>query len=240
MSTSVTTKPVGSIPANGRPAELRDRSSSDQSVPVRSPMREEEEWANAITHGFAALATSFLAVLLVTSAGQFDTGLAVACGVYGVSVFATFACSMASHLVRQQPLLNTLRSWDQAMIYAMIAGTYTPIIYHFAPDAVRTPLLIAVWVAAISGIVAKLILRHRINNTATITYLLLGWLPALPIANSVPTGLGLAMLLGGVIYSVGVLVLINDRRVKYMHVVWHLMVMAAALVHYLAVQHYVL
>ena len=166
-------------------------------------------------------------------------GLALACAAYIASVFATFSFSTLSHAILQQPLLDKLRAWDQAMIYAMISGTYTPIVFRYAPDAVRTPLLTALWVAAFAGIAGKLLMRHRVNNVAPVSYLLLGWLPAIPLYGNVPSGLGWGMLLGGVLYTLGVIVLINDSKFKYLHVVWHLFVISAALCHFLSIQWYV-
>lgn len=205
------------------------------------PIRLDEEWANALTHGAAALISLAMGLWLVLSANSIvGMGLAFACVAYMLSVFATFTASTLSHTLFQQPLQNTLRAWDQAMIYGMISGTYTPIIYRFAPDSLRMPLLIAIWVAAISGIAAKLLLRHRINNINTVGYLLLGWLPALPMFGHVPMAVGMGMLFGGVIYSIGVVVLMNDSKAKYLHAGWHLLVMAAALVHCLTIRMFVI
>lgn len=205
-----------------------------------APIRPGEEWANALTHGLAAIASIGLGIWMVGEARQIDDGLAVACAAYMCSVFFTFTFSTLSHVIFQQPLLNTLRACDQAMIYAMISGTYTPIIYRFGSDGVRTPLLTAIWVAALLGMTGKLILRHRVNNVTTISYLLLGWLPSLPLLGSVPSGLGWGMLLGGLLYSLGVVVLMNDMRARYMHVVWHLFVISAAYCHFLAIRWYVM
>jgi hemolysin III len=208
-------------------------------APHRPPMRDDEEWVNALTHGFAAVMTLGLGGWLIYKAGQVEAGLAVACTAYIASAFGTFLCSTLSHVFLTQPLLGTLRAWDQAMIYAMISGTYTPIIYWHAPDRIRPWLLIAIWVAAFLGIFTKLIGRHRINNVTTVGYLLLGWLPAFPMWNAVPLKLALWTLLGGVLYSLGVVVLINDRKRPYLHAVWHLLVMTAALTHYLTIDWYV-
>ena len=205
----------------------------------QAPVRHDEEWANALTHGFSAVTALVLGYWLVCDAMAQSSGLAVACAAYIASVFSTFLCSTLSHAILRQPLLNTLRSWDQAMIYSMISGTYTPIVYRFAPDTVRDPLLIAIWVAAFSGIAAKLLLKHRVNNVTTVSYLALGWLPAIPLWGHVPAGLGIGMLIGGVLYSLGVVVLINDGKRKYLHVLWHLFVMSAALCHFWSIQHYV-
>ena len=203
------------------------------------PLLAGQEWANALTHGIAAVGSLVLGYYLIRSAMPQGTGLAIACGGYTAAVFGTFACSTLSHVVRRQPLLNQTRAWDQAMIYTMISGTYTPIAYFYASDATRTPLLWAIWIAAVVGFLHKVAWKHRVNSSGTISYLLLGWLPAIPLAQHVPIQLVFSMFAGGIVYTIGLGFLINDNKVKYFHACWHLTVMAAAGCHYLGILWYV-
>lgn len=203
------------------------------------PLLEGEEWANALTHGIAALVSIAMAIYLIQAAMPKSVGLAIACAAYMAAVFGTFCCSSLSHSVRRQPLLNQLRAWDQAMIYTMISGTYTPIAYAYASDVARTPLLWTLWIAAAIGFLQKVAWKHRVNSSGTISYLLLGWLPALPLAPYVPTTLVLAMIIGGVMYTIGIAFLINDKKRKYLHAGWHLSVISAATCHYYGVLWYV-
>jgi hemolysin III len=101
------------------------------------------------------------------------------------------------------------------------------------------PLLAAIWVAAVCGILGKLALRHRINSIGAISYLLLGWLPSIPLMGHVPSELAWMMLGGGVLYTIGVAILMNDNKLRYMHAAWHLSVMTAASCHYLGILRYV-
>ncbi|WP_419194016.1 PAQR family membrane homeostasis protein TrhA [Novipirellula herctigrandis] len=203
-----------------------------------APIRIDQEWANALTHGVATAVSIVGMALLVTKAFEQSTGLAIACAAYMLGVIGTFVSSTLSHAILRQPLLDHLRAWDQAMIYTMISGTYTPIIYTCAPDAVRTPLLIAIWVAAAIGFFHKVMIRHRVNSIGTISYLLLGWLPALPLIGSIPSGLIFSMFVGGVLYSLGVILLVNDSRIRYLHAGWHVAVMLAATCHFLGIYWY--
>lgn len=212
---------------------------TEATVHEEPPLLEGEEWANALTHGIAAVGSILLAVYLIQSAIPKGVGLAIACGGYMAAVFGTFLCSTLSHMVRRQPLLNQMRAWDQAMIYVMISGTYTPIAYAYASDATRTPLLWAIWIAATAGFLHKVAWRHRVNSSGTISYLLLGWLPAIPLASHVPTQLVVSMFAGGILYTIGVGFLINDKKAKYLHACWHLWVMSAAACHYLGILWYV-
>ncbi|MEE2935685.1 MAG: hemolysin III family protein, partial [Planctomycetota bacterium] len=72
-----------------------------------------------------------------------------------------------------------------------------------------------------------------------LSYLLLGWLPAIPLATQVPRDLAWWMVAGGVLYTIGVVFLLNDSKLRYLHAVWHLAVMAAAVAHFLGIMYYV-
>ncbi|EMI54421.1 PAQR family membrane homeostasis protein TrhA [Rhodopirellula sallentina] len=203
------------------------------------PIQPDQEWANALTHGLAAATWVVLSFWLVGQAAEVTTAIMIACAAYGASVVGTFACSTLSHTFLQRPLLDRFRAWDQAMIYLMIAGTYTPIMCRYANPAHRDWLLALMWSYAFWGFTKKAIFSHRIHSISTVSYLLLGWLPAIPLYGRVPFNLFLYVLAGGVAYSVGVLFLINDRRVRYFHAVWHLVVISASIIHFVGIMRYV-
>ena len=204
-----------------------------------APIQPGEEWANALTHAISAVLMLALGGYLILTSIDKSGGLALACTAYVVSAVSTFVFSTLSHAILRQPALTTFRAWDQATIYAMISGTYTPIIYVFASDAVRVPLLIAIWLAASAGFYSKVVMRYRVNAGGAISYLLLGWLPSLWLLDRVPRPLAYSMLLGGVVYSIGVIFLMNDRKMRYLHSVWHLAVLAGAICHYVGILRYV-
>ena len=204
------------------------------------PIQPDQEWANALTHGIAAVVWFGLAIWMVMHAASIESGLAIACAAYSVGVIGTFVCSTLSHTFLKRPWLDHFRAWDQAMIYLMIIGTYTPITYCYANPKYRAIYLTLMWVAAIAGFINKAIRKHRIHSISTWSYLTLGWLPAIPVIGNVPWGLAGAMLVGGVTYSLGVVFLINDRKFRYMHAVWHILVMMASVIHLVGIAVYVL
>lgn len=209
------------------------------------PIQPDQEWANAWSHGLAALLWVGVGWFLISSSlasnhVERSTGLAAAVSVYVASVLLTFTCSTLSHVFLEPPWLDRFRSADQASIYLMIVGTYTPIVLAFAPTTILWPLMVGMWIGALIGFFAKLILNHRIDSISTVSYLLLGWLPAIPMFRNVPISLGLAMLLGGVTYSVGVGILIHDHRRRYLHVVWHALVVIASLIHAFGIWAYII
>ena len=150
-----------------------------------------------------------------------------------------FVFSTLSHSFSDPHKRTRMRAWDQGTIYLMISGTYTPFVWQFG-GIIRTPLMIFLWFLALYGLWQKVVVRRRVNTMVVTTYLLLGWVPVIPLASQVPWGCLAGMALGGVIYSVGVYFLMFDHVGRFFHSVWHLAVIAAAVCHYLVIMHYVL
>ncbi|MCM2370105.1 PAQR family membrane homeostasis protein TrhA [Aporhodopirellula aestuarii] len=237
MSNETIENPVMMAPRRTVLPEVVDAVMPDHDSP---PIQPEQEWANAWTHGIAAAAWIGLSAWMVIRASETNLALAIACAAYGASVVGTFTCSTLSHTFLERPLLDRFRAWDQAMIYLMIVGTYTPIMVRYAVTEYRDFLLVLMWGYAFWGFAKKAFLSHRIHSISTVSYLMLGWLPAIPLYGRIPMNLFLYVLAGGVTYSLGVLFLINDRRVKYMHAVWHLFVISASIFHFVGVVRYVI
>ena len=242
MYSDVTQPTLADDPFRERQNSVRSSVAGD-SHPVEvhsAPLLLDEEWANALTHGSAALAWMFGAVLMVRAAAGQPLMTTLCCLVFVLSAVSVFSASALSHhLIHFPRLLNRLRAWDQGLIYVMISGTYTPLIWQFAGQSMRTPLLVGVWVAAAIGFHSKVLAEHRVNGIGTITYLLLGWVPALGLVGKVPGVVLFWMAAGGVIYTIGVALLLNDKRIKYLHAGWHLCVVVAASCHFWAIYRYV-
>lgn len=204
------------------------------------PLQRDQEWANALSHGLATAAACVAAVVMVVHTWDKSMGTTLSCVAFVCSAIAVFFASTLSHVyIHDAKLLRRLRAWDQGLIYVMITGTYTPLVYHYADAAVRGPLLIGIWIAAFVGFYSKVLAGHRINGIGTATYLALGWLPAMFLIGRVPNMVLFWMAAGGILYTLGVAVLLNDSRIRYLHVVWHLLVVTAASCHYWAIYHYI-
>jgi hemolysin III len=91
------------------------------------------------------------------------------------------------------------------------------------------------WVAALVGFMAKVFFAHRIEAVSVVSYLALGWLPALAVpelVRIVPAAALWSMFVGGVCYTVGTLFLMYDERVRHFHAAWHLCVIAGSACHF--------
>ena len=200
----------------------------------------EEAW-NCATHSFGFLLS------LVAAAWMFaalEPGLAphrlLAVAIYAASLVLLYAASSLSHGAFSPLWKHRFRALDQGAIYLLIVGTYTPFIAAYLSGAARLACMLAMWVPALIGFFSKAVAQHRVDRPATIGYLLLGWLPSVPLQMFVPWSCLAWMALGGLIYTGGVYFLINDHRAPYYHSLWHISTMLASACHFYAVYQYVL
>lgn len=191
-----------------------------------------EEKLNALIHGIGFVLSIPALLFLASLSFDRDTGLLVACIVYGCSLSAMYLFSMLSHAVKNPDQRHRMRALDQGVIYTLIAGTFTPFIWANMEGWGRGTLLAVIWIAALAGFLSKVFSKHRIDDMNPLWCILLGWGPAMVLFSFVSTLCFATMLLGGVLYTLGVLFLQNDHKEWYFHPVWHVMVILASATHY--------
>jgi hemolysin III len=144
--------------------------------------------------------------------------------------------STLSHAAMTPRWKSRFRALDQGFIYLLIVATYTPFsLAYLRGNAWGWVLLAAMWTVALFGFVSKVFFAHRVEAVSIASYVLLGWMPMLAaptLLHLVPMGAFWWMLLGGVCYTVGTIFLMNDDRVRHLHAVWHLCVIAGSACHF--------
>ncbi|GEO83005.1 DNA-binding protein [Pararhodospirillum oryzae] len=166
-----------------------------------------------------------------------DGRLITAAVIYGVGLLATFGFSAAYNLALGSRFTEILRRCDHAAIYVMIAGTYTPLALVCIGGWVGITLLSVVWGVAAIGLVLKLVWHRRFERLSLFLYLALGWAGLAAIGSiiaALPVAALILLLVGGVVYSVGV-VFHLWTRLQFQNAIWHIFVLAAAGCHYAAV-----
>jgi hemolysin III len=192
-------------------------------------------------HQVAFLASIPAGIALVLVARSWPARVGVL--VYALSLTAMFGTSAAFHRLRWSPRARLrMDRLDRTMIYVLIAGSYTPVCLLALRPGWRVALLALVWTGAAVGIALVLLWnRHRgIGVVRMVLYLGLGWASVLVLPELSrtlgPGKLALAVT-GGVLYTVGAVVLIRRRpdpspRVFGYHEVWHAFTVAAGACHY--------
>jgi len=200
------------------------------------------EGLNFLSHALGLLLALSAAVVLTRAVwNDGDPIKVIGCEIYAATLVAVYTASMLSHAFHRPALRHFFRTLDQTCIFLLIAGTYTPWGLCYYREGWGGPLLAAFWILAFCGALFKLLVKG-LDNVATASYVLLGWLPMLaikPILERVPAeGLGW-MIAGGLLYTLGTWFLSRDMRYPYYHVVWHLIVIAASACHFAGVMLYV-
>ena len=134
------------------------------------------------------------------------------------------------------------------MIFVLIAGTYTPIAGVILNGDLRTAVLLTVWIGALAGVVFTVAWIEAPKWVTAIPYVALGWVAVFAAPQLIDGigGFGFSLIaLGGVLYTAGAVVYSRKRpdpspAVFGYHEVFHVLVIAAAAVHYGVIAGYVL
>jgi len=206
-----------------------------------------EEIFNMTTHivggGLGVLA--LIACVLVAALAGNAWGV-VSGAIYGSTVILLFTMSSVYHGLKIGKPKRVFRILDHCTIYVLIAGTYTPIVLGQFRETYPFDAWIifgVIWGLAILGITLTGIDRKRFAVFAIICYLGMGWMAVFRLPRLVEV-LGapfFAMILvGGVLYTVGVIFYAVGKHKKFMHSVFHLFVNAASILHSVAIAVYVM
>ena len=204
-----------------------------------------EEIANSITHGIGVLlAIAGLVLLIVKAAlgGAESTHIASAI-VFGVTLILEYLASTLYHAIAVPAAKRIFRTIDHSCIYLLIAGSYTPFCLITLANDGGIVLFVLVWALAFAGISFEIVGRQRQPRWVTILiYLVMGWLVVfrLPqlIAALDPVALAL-LTVGGICYTIGTAFYLM-KKIRYMHSVWHLWVLAGSVFMFMAVILYVI
>ncbi|NLT56906.1 MAG: hemolysin III [Actinomycetales bacterium] len=208
-----------------------------------------DERFNTVSHLFASCFALVGAALLISqAAAQADPWKIVGLSVYGVSLVSLFVFSTLHHGLDRGPRLNeVLRTLDYDSVFLLIAGTVTPLVLVLFRTTYGWTVFGAVWAIASLGIVLRSALRQLPKYVTNTLYIALGWLPVLLVGagGSLPAGALALMAAGGLVYTAGFVIFVVERPNPWpgvfgFHETWHLLVVVAALLHYLLMYVHVL
>lgn len=205
------------------------------------------------THTIGALAAFAGGVFfLIRGVREGAPALALACAMcFCLSMLALYTASAVYHYypgdAASGGVKRRLRKMDHSMIYVLIAGSYTPFSVVLLPQPKGTRFCLLLWGVAAVGILVKIFWINAPRILSTAIYLIMGWAVVF-VAKDFAACLGQPCLtlvaLGGICYSVGaVFYAIKKPNISAewtFHEIFHLLILAGSLLHYLAVYFYVL
>lgn len=150
----------------------------------------------------AALA-AFVPLLFMASSPQATASALI----LGASTILLFGTSATYHLVPWRDRAHrVMKRLDHAMIFVAVSGLFTPFCLQAMDTAWSVSMLALTWSLAIAGVAAKVARPDMPRWLGVAMYLVAGWLPvasAFEIAQHLPIGALLAVLVSGLIYSAG-------------------------------------
>lgn len=188
-----------------------------------------------------------LTALVLAAALKAGVWHIVSFSIFGLALVLMYTSSSLYHALRLSPKgLLRLRRLDHIMIFALIAGTYTPLCLVPLRGAWGWSLFGTVWGMALAGIILKVFFMNVPRWISTAIYLIMGWLCIVAVYPLVMTLSGWCMAwlgLGGLFYSLGAVIYGLKRPnpwpgVLGFHEIWHCFVLAGSFCHFWVVFRY--
>lgn len=204
---------------------------------VRHPTRA-EYIADAVVHALGIGVGIVGAVALIIVAIVRGEPLAItSVAIYAAGLLMMLSCSAAYNVFRKSRHRALLRRLDHSAIFVMIAGTYTPFTVIGLDGAWAVGLTATIWGAATLGVIGKLVRPNWPDASTIVLYIAMGWVGVLaidPLMESLGATTLILIAAGGLLYTIGVVFHVWER-LPFQNAVWHGFVLAAAVVHYVAV-----
>lgn len=208
---------------------------------------EKEERLNYITHGLGGILSIIGLVVLIIYGVQEDWISLLSFILFGASMIAVYTASTLYHWVTRESLKKKLRLLDHAMIYTLIAGTYSPFLLGNFRPSFGWWMFFVVWGLAIMGIIFKILIRNKMDKYAKLDVWIYIGLGSIAFVTAffageeafkgiAPVGLCL-LVIGGLFYYVGTF-FYSSEKIPYNHAIWHLFVIAGSSCHYFSVLYY--
>jgi hemolysin III len=162
-----------------------------------------------------------------------------------------YTSSAIYHLFGHSPEeVDIYRKIDHAMIYILIAGTYTPFCLIALKGTWGISTLITIWILAGAGISTVFFKSFWTNVPrwfATFLYILMGWLSMIivyPLFKATNIETILWLFLGGLFYTVGAVIYAKKKPNIYkdfgFHELFHVLVLLGTMSHFWLIYKYIL
>ena len=211
---------------------------ADRRLPVYT---KGEELVNTLSHGLGvplAIAALVLCVFkAVTHRGLIEI---VASSVYGGCLILLYSMSALYHGLKPGTGKKVLQILDHCAIYLLIAGSYTLVclgVLRRADPVLGWSIFTLEWGLTALAVTLNAIDLRKFEVFSMICYIGMGW-AIIPVAGKLwqtmgPAGFWLT-LAGGIAYTVGAVLFTVGIKVRWMHSLFHLFVLAGSVLHFFA------
>ncbi len=197
-------------------------------------------------HGSAALAALVGSIVLIIKASTWGGRFAL--GTFGLGLIALYTTSSLYHSIPwRETWKRRMQRLDHSMIFVLIAASFTPFAAVFLSGWVRIAALAIGWGIASVGISLYAFFPKEEYKATIALMVTMGWLSLplmIPIARQAGIGAVAFLAAGGVLYTIGMVILVTGwpklwPRVFSYHELFHVFVVTASALHFTATYRYV-
>lgn len=206
------------------------------------PYTHGEEILNMITHisGGAFAVIALILCIIVSLSHKNYAGFAGGI-IYGLMMISVYTISSVYHGLKPKRAKKILQVLDHCSIYAMIAGTYMPIlltgIYSYSKK-LFVILSVILAVGAALGVTFTAIDFHRYAVIAMGGYFVIGWsiiFAYRQLLNAFPHEFMLWILSGGIVYTLGMIFFTIGIKKRYFHFIFHIFIVAGSILQFIGI-----
>lgn len=217
----------------------------DRVLPVYT---KREEILNTSSHIIGAVLGTIATVLCIIQATANNNVYGIVSGtVYGITMTLLYTMSSIYHgLKANTTAKKVFQIIDHCTIFLLISGSYTPFTlctFREYNTALGWTLFGIIWGGAILGIILNSIDLHRYKVFSMICYLTMGWCVIIK-GSILPILLGrrgfILLLAGGIAYTIGAIFYGLGRNIKYMHTVFHALIVLGSVLQFFCIFLYVM
>jgi hemolysin III len=179
----------------------------------------------------------FSIIYIIVNKGNFVASVSML--IFFISITLLYSASSIYHYIQSNNKYFTFfHKLDHAMIYVLIAGSYTPFCLTYLEGG--KAFISIMWIIAIIGIIGKIFWLNAPRVLYTLLYVLMGWAIVIkfPQFPSVPTAYISLITAGGISYTVGAIIYIfkkpNINKYWGFHELFHLFILLGTIFHVIA------
>lgn len=203
-----------------------------------TPFTLKQEIVNSMIHGFGIM-FGIISIPILTAIAARDANVTAIIGasIYGFCFLMLFTFSALYHSFQHPQVKRVLEIFDHISIYFLISGTYTPFLLIYLNNPFGITLLAVLWGLTFLGIFFKIFFTGRFDMISVIVYVLMGCIFIVGgqrFFKEIPADVLMFIFIGGGLYLLGIIFYWWEGFIWH-HALWHFMVLAAAVCHYIAV-----
>lgn len=207
------------------------------------PYNKKQEFFNSVSHllGIPLGFYVFISALVKYLSGTISLSSFWSLLVFALTVLLVYSFSTIYHNINSRTLSKKIfRVIDHAVIFLLIAGTYTPICFYLIEQgfSIGMVMLVIEWASAIVGILLNVFLFKNsfVQIFSLFLYVIMGWLVMFCGGFIFLQNISFILILvGGIIYTIGAISYAIGHKNLNFHCLFHIFVLLSTIIQMIGV-----